>query len=92
MHPSSSRAFQRHQEHDLKHPNSADFITTKQNKLPSFIDSWDKDQEWGWSRNEGSTMWHESNARPEFLELPPSRSLSSTRIFRRARSSSQVPK
>jgi hypothetical protein len=38
MHPSSSRAFQRHQEHDLKHPSSVDLITTKQNKLPSFID------------------------------------------------------
>ncbi len=38
MHPSSSRAFQRHQEHYLKHPGSVDFITTKQNKLPSFID------------------------------------------------------
>ncbi len=36
---SSSRAFQRHQEHDLKHPSSVDLITTKQNKLPSFIDS-----------------------------------------------------
>jgi hypothetical protein len=40
MHPSSSRAFQRHQEHDLKHPSSVDLITTKQNKLPSFIDRW----------------------------------------------------
>jgi hypothetical protein len=38
MHPSLSRAFERHQEHDLKHPNSMDLITTKQNKLPSFID------------------------------------------------------
>jgi hypothetical protein len=43
MHPSSLRAFQRHQEHDLKHPSSVDLITTKQNKtkqnkLPSFID------------------------------------------------------
>jgi hypothetical protein len=37
MHPSSLRAFQRHQEHDLKHPVSVDLITTKQNKLPSFI-------------------------------------------------------
>jgi hypothetical protein len=37
---SSSRAFQRHQEHDLKDPDSVDLITTKQNKLPSFfIDS-----------------------------------------------------
>ncbi len=40
MHPSSSRAFQRHQEHNLKHPGSLDLITTKQNKLPSFIDRW----------------------------------------------------
>jgi hypothetical protein len=39
MHPSSSRAFPRHQEHDLKHPGSLDLITTKQNKLPSFIDN-----------------------------------------------------
>jgi len=39
--PPHSRAFQRHQEHDLKHPGSVDLITTKQkktNKLPSFID------------------------------------------------------
>jgi len=32
MHPSFSRAFQRHEEHDLKHRGSVDFITTKQNK------------------------------------------------------------
>ncbi len=44
MHPSSLRAFQRHQEHDLKHPGSVDLITTKQNKqnkpnyLPPQID------------------------------------------------------
>jgi len=38
MHPSSSRAFQRHQGHNLKHPGLVDLITTKQNKLPSFID------------------------------------------------------
>jgi len=39
MHPFSSRAFQRHQEHDLKHPGgSMDLITTKQNKLPFFMD------------------------------------------------------
>jgi len=39
MHPSSSRALQREQEHNLKHayPVSADLIATKQNKLPSFI-------------------------------------------------------
>jgi hypothetical protein len=30
--------FQRHQEQALKHPNLVDLITTKQNKLPSFID------------------------------------------------------
>jgi len=38
IHPSSSRAFKRHQEHDLKHPGSVDLITTKPNKtnyLPS---------------------------------------------------------
>jgi len=37
MHPSLLRAFQRHQEHDLKHPSTVDLITTKQNKLPCFI-------------------------------------------------------
>jgi len=34
------RAFQRHQKHNLKHPSWVDLITTKQNKLPSFIDRW----------------------------------------------------
>jgi hypothetical protein len=41
----SWRAFQRHQEHDLKHPSLVDLITTKQkeknkqtNYLPSLID------------------------------------------------------
>jgi len=41
MHPFSSRAFQRDQECDLKHPGSVDLISTQQNKtnkLPSFID------------------------------------------------------
>jgi hypothetical protein len=38
MHPSSSKTFQRYQKHDLSHPGSVDLITTKQNKLPSFID------------------------------------------------------
>jgi hypothetical protein len=32
------RGFQKHQEHDLKHPGSMDLITTKQNRLPSFMD------------------------------------------------------
>jgi len=38
-HPSSLRAFQRHQEHDLKHPSSMNLITTqnKTNYLPSYI-------------------------------------------------------
>jgi hypothetical protein len=42
MHPSSTRAFQREQEHDLKHPSSMDLISTKQNKTnkpPCFIDT-----------------------------------------------------
>ncbi len=44
MHPSSSsssRAFQRYQEHNLKHPSlfgESHTYKTKQNKLPSFID------------------------------------------------------
>jgi hypothetical protein len=41
MHHSSSRALQRHQEHDLKHPGLVDLITTEQNKtnyLSSEID------------------------------------------------------
>jgi hypothetical protein len=39
MHPSSSKTFQRNQEHDLKHPGSVDLISrNKTNKLPSFID------------------------------------------------------
>jgi hypothetical protein len=41
MHPSSSRAFQRDQERDLKHPGSVDLIgTNKTNKLAFFIDRW----------------------------------------------------
>ncbi len=32
MHPSSSRAFQRHEECNVKHPSLVDFISTKQNK------------------------------------------------------------
>jgi hypothetical protein len=38
MHPSSWRAFQRHQARELKHPGSVDLMGTKQNKtnyLPS---------------------------------------------------------
>jgi len=41
MHPFSSRAFQRDQDHDMKHPSSVDLISpnkTKQtNNLPSWI-------------------------------------------------------
>jgi len=40
--PSSSRAFQRDQEHNLKHPGSVDLLSTKKTKqanyLPSYID------------------------------------------------------
>jgi hypothetical protein len=32
MHPSSSTAFQRHQEHDLKHPSLMDLIRTNKTK------------------------------------------------------------
>jgi hypothetical protein len=39
MHPSSSRAFQRHQEHNLEHPSSVDFIDTKQNKQTNYVAS-----------------------------------------------------
>ncbi len=47
MHPSLSKAFKPHQEHNLnlKHPGSVDLITTKQNKLASFIDRFC----WFWS-------------------------------------------
>jgi len=50
-HPSSSRAFQRHQEHDLKHPSLVDLITTKQNKTkqttlhPSSLRAFQRHQE-----------------------------------------------
>jgi hypothetical protein len=40
MHPSSSRAFQTHQEYDLKHPILTDFITTKQKKQNNFLPSY----------------------------------------------------
>ncbi len=36
IHDSLSRAFQRHQEEDMKHPGSMDLITTKQNKTKQF--------------------------------------------------------
>jgi len=43
MHPSSSRAFQRDQVHDVKHPGSVDLISTNKTKqtnyLPSLIDN-----------------------------------------------------
>jgi hypothetical protein len=38
MDPFSLRAFQRHQEHDLKHPSLVDLVSMKQNKLSSLID------------------------------------------------------
>jgi hypothetical protein len=36
MHPSSSKAFQKHKIHDLKHLGSMDLIITKQNKANYF--------------------------------------------------------
>jgi hypothetical protein len=36
MHPFSLIAFQRHQEHNLKHPSLVDIITTKQKKTNYF--------------------------------------------------------
>jgi hypothetical protein len=45
MHPSLLRAFQRQQEHDLKYHSSLDLITTKQNKLPSFMDRYKSSSE-----------------------------------------------
>jgi hypothetical protein len=38
MHPSLLRAFQRYQEHNLKHLGLVDLIVTKQYKLCCFID------------------------------------------------------
>jgi hypothetical protein len=37
MHPFSSRAFQRDQEHDMKHCSSMDLISTKQNKQTTLL-------------------------------------------------------
>jgi hypothetical protein len=39
MHPSSSRAFQRHQEPDLKHPGSVDLIGTNKTKQTNYLPS-----------------------------------------------------
>ncbi len=36
MHPCSSRAFQRHQEHDQKHPSLVDLITAKRSEASQF--------------------------------------------------------
>ncbi len=38
MHSPHRELSRDHQEHDLKHPGLVYLITTKQNKLPSFID------------------------------------------------------
>ncbi len=40
MHPFSSRFFQRNQEHNLNHPSLVDIISTKKNKLPTFLYVW----------------------------------------------------
>jgi hypothetical protein len=37
MHPFSSKAFQRDQEHDLKHPGSMDLLNTKQKKQTTLL-------------------------------------------------------
>jgi hypothetical protein len=39
MQPSSSKAFQRHQEHDLKHPGSVDLINTNKTKQANYLPS-----------------------------------------------------
>jgi hypothetical protein len=39
MHPSSLRAFQRHQEHNLKHPSSVDLIVTNKTKQTNYLPS-----------------------------------------------------
>jgi len=41
MHPSSSRAFQRHQEHDLKHPSS-EIIQYSKTFAPQVQKSWNQ--------------------------------------------------
>jgi hypothetical protein len=38
VHPYSSRAFQRYQEHDMKSCDFRDVSLTKQNNLPDFIE------------------------------------------------------
>jgi hypothetical protein len=50
MHPSSLRAFQRHQKHDMKDPSLVDLIITTQNKLPSFINRL-RNFMWGFHQN-----------------------------------------
>jgi hypothetical protein len=37
MHPSSSRAFKRDQEHNLKHPGSVDLIGTNKTKQTNYL-------------------------------------------------------
>jgi hypothetical protein len=40
MHPSSSGAFQKDQELDLKHPGSVDLISTNKTKQTNYLASW----------------------------------------------------
>jgi hypothetical protein len=40
MHPSSSRAFQKDREHDLKHPSSVDLLNTNKTKQTYYLASW----------------------------------------------------
>ncbi len=51
---SSSRAFQRHQEHDLKHPGLVDLITTKQKQTTFLHRSMSED---GRMNNTACWMW-----------------------------------
>jgi hypothetical protein len=39
MHPTSSRAFQRDQEHELKHPGSVDLIGANKTKQTNYLPS-----------------------------------------------------
>jgi hypothetical protein len=39
MHPFFSRAFQRDQEHDLKHPDSVDLISTNKTTQTNYVPS-----------------------------------------------------
>jgi len=60
MHPSSSRAFQKNQGRNLKHPSSMDLISTKQNKETS-----SGQQTSEWMKERVSKAYHEWTRRKE---------------------------